>query len=174
MHEERNDAIKQNNKLAIQRYQFASDCIGGTKKVLDVACGLGYGTDILKGMWNTVTGIDKSMEAIEYAKVNYPMAEYKVVDVEKDEFDYSVFDVVVCLEALCHLEWMQQFIDKIKVKELVISAPINPNAKDGYNWRLHNLSDEDEFKKMLKDWDILKELNQKNKYLVLYCRRKNK
>lgn len=172
MHEERNDAIKQNNKLAIQRYKFAAECVCGSKKILDVACGMGYGTSILKGINNIIAGIDKSKEAIEYAKINYPMAEYKVVDVEKDEFDYSVFDAVVCLEVLSHLERPREFINKLKVKELVISSPINPNPNDGYKYRLHNLN-EFLLREMLKDWDILKVLSQKDKYLVLYCKRKN-
>ena len=169
---ERNDAIKQNNNIAIQRYQFAADCIGGTRNVLEIGCGLGYGSSILKGLFNTVTGIDKSTEAIEYAKANYPMAEYKVVDVENDEFDYFAFDVAIFFETLCHLKNPQKFIDKIKTKELVISAPRDRNPNDGYKWRLHNLS-EQQFRDMLKDWDILRELNQKDKYLVLYCKKKN-
>lgn len=71
---------------------------------------------------------------------------------------------------MCHLKDPKSFIDnKIKAKELIISAPINPNPNDGYTYRLHNLS-EQQFKDLFKDWCIIKEYRQRG-YLILFLRK---
>ena len=54
-----------------ERYKFAAQFVKD-KDVLDIACGVGYGSDMLKkaGAKN-VDGVDISEEAIKYAKSNY-------------------------------------------------------------------------------------------------------
>lgn len=171
-HVEQNDALKDNNKIALQRYNFAIECLGSEpKKVLDCGCGMGYGSFMLMNAGHFVTGIDKSEKAIEYAKINYSsFGNYGVTDIEKISTieDYD-FDAVICLEVLCHLIDPQEFINKLKVEELIISAPIDPDPDDGYFYRLHNLS-EREFKSILIDWKIIKEFRQK-KYLTIYAKK---
>ena len=54
----------------INRYIFASDLVKN-KKVLDAACGTGYGTALLAQSAERVFGIDISKEAISYAESNY-------------------------------------------------------------------------------------------------------
>lgn len=169
-HVERNDGLKDGNKLAMQRYEFAIKCLSnGYRRVIDTACGMGYGTHLLNQAGHYVLGIDNSQEAIEYAKINYP-SNYLVRDCE--DYFLDNFDVTVCLEALCHFKNPQKFIDNIKTNELLVSAPIDPPSDDGYLYRLHNLS-ETTFKSLLKDWLILDEMWQgkKQKYLVIYCKK---
>lgn len=167
MMEEQNDFLKRGINLPIKRYQFAIKCLGyGYKFVTDAGCGMGCGSFMLRNAGYEVIGIDKSEKAIAYAREHYP-GDYKVADLE--EMEFIADDAVVCLETLCHLKNPQNFIDKIKAKELVISVPINPNPDDGYKYRLWNLSEED-FREMLKGWEIKDELRQKG-YLVLYCKK---
>lgn len=169
MHVERNDALKDNNKIALQRYWFAAECLGSHKMIIDLACGMGYGSYILRSAGNEVIGVDYSEEALDYARHNYPGI-YFVFDLEKETLpDLPKFDAGVCLEALCHLKDPQKFIDNLKVKELVISAPIDPDPNDGYFYRLHHLS-EQKLKELLRGWEIIKELRQK-KYLTIYCKK---
>ena len=53
------------------RYNFASKFVNGMK-ILDIACGTGYGSNILfNSGGTTVYGCDISPEAIEYARKNY-------------------------------------------------------------------------------------------------------
>lgn len=169
MIEEQNDALKKNIKPAIERYKFVIDCLKDKPRVIaDLACGMGYGAYMLKQAGHYVAGYDKSIKAIDYAKDNYSNIFYNVVDLEKVVIDG--FDVAVCLEMLCHLKNPQKFIDNIKMKELIISAPIDPDKDDRYIYRLHNLS-ELQFRNMFKDkWKIIKELKQK-KYLILYLKK---
>lgn len=165
--EERNDALRRGIKIAVKRYQFAIECLKGRRLILDLACGMGYGSHLLREAGLTVIGIDNSLEAIKYARENYP-GDYELADLEKDFYFFNA-DAAVCLEALCHLKNPQAFIDKLRINELVISAPMNPNPNDGYIYRLHSLS-EQQFKDLLKDWNIIKEFRQRN-YLTLYCKK---
>lgn len=167
--EEQNDALKRKNKVALERYQFAISCIGEpVRTVLDIGCGFGYGSHLMRKAGHVVMGIDNSSEAIEYAEEHYPGA-YFVKDIEGDKSFYSGFDFAVCLETLCHLVDPIAFLNSIPVPELIVSAPIDPDPNDGYFYRLHNLSEE-QFKNMLADtgWAPIKEFRQK-RYLVIHA-----
>jgi SAM-dependent methyltransferase len=167
--EEQNDALKRNIKVALERYQFTIECLKEKKMVIDLGCGFGYGCYLLRKAGHEVIGVDISEKAIEYARANYPGI-YFVFDLEKEKLpNLHKFDVGVCLEVLCHLKDPQKFIDSLPFDELIISAPIDPNPRDGYFYRLHSLS-ELQFKELLKDWKILKEFRQK-KYLTVYCKK---
>lgn len=178
-HEERNDALKRKNKAAVQRYVFAKNQLQDGKKeklIGDFGCGMGYGVEMLMGISSNVIGIDNSEEAITYAKNNYN-GNFLIGDLENEEIPGG-FDAIVCLEVLCHLKNPKEFVKNIygKASELVISSPIDPNPKDGYKWRLHNLSKE-EFEGMLKDagWKIVNEYKQKSngriKYLTIHAKK---
>lgn len=170
MHVERNDALKINNGIALERYYFALECLKGeSKNIIDLGCGMGYGSYLLRKDGHLVVGLDYSDKAIEYAQKNYPGI-YFIFDLEKEVIaDKPKFDVGVCLEVLCHLHDPQKFIDNLPLKELIISAPIDPNPNDGYSFRLHNLS-EREFKYILRNWQIIKQFRQKQ-YLTIYVKK---
>ena len=55
------------------RYHFAARLVAG-KRVLDVACGEGYGTALLAESAAEVTGVDLSEAAIAHAKKAYAAA----------------------------------------------------------------------------------------------------
>ena len=54
----------------MQRYRMAAKLAEG-RDVLDVACGEGYGSSILAGMAQRVTGVDISPQAVAYAREHY-------------------------------------------------------------------------------------------------------
>lgn len=172
-HEEQNDALKNHNKVARQRYEFAIKCLGDgpgdrPKVIADLGCGMGYGSHLLRLPGHEVTGIDSSIDAIDYANEMYP-GYYELENLETYNISGLMCDVIVCIETLCHLKEPQKFIDQLDVKELIISAPIDPDPNDGYKYRLHNLS-EKQFKDMLKDWKIIDEFRQQ-KYLTIYAKK---
>lgn len=170
MIEERNDALKINNKIAVQRYNFVVKCLGNRKRnIIDYGCGMGYGSYLLRQAGYKVIGVDNSKEAIDYAKENYP-GKYLICDIE-DKKLYN-FQIGVCLEVLCHLKDPWEFVNNLLVEEFIVSAPIDPNPNDGYFYRLHNLSKE-QFRNMFDDkkWKICDEFNQNNKYLTLYLKK---
>lgn len=112
------------------RYLFAQQFIKG-KRVLDAACGAGYGSAILaKGGALSVTGVDISAEAIEYSRTHYqaPNLNFEVMDCCHMTFPDSTFDVVVSFEAIEHIQDAKNFLREIRrvIKDtglLVVSTP---------------------------------------------------
>lgn len=120
----------------VARYNMALSCSMGSR-VLDAACGTGYGTAILSMAAKHVVGWDKDVDTIEYAQNNYGKDnnEFHVVDLEKpinDELVNGVkpFDVVVSLETLEHLKRPDKTVGMLAehLKEggiFVASVPLN-------------------------------------------------
>jgi 2-polyprenyl-3-methyl-5-hydroxy-6-metoxy-1,4-benzoquinol methylase len=86
------------------RYIFASRfCV--QKKVLDLACGEGYGSAYLAAVAHTVTGIDISDDAVQHAKMKYnlPNVQFLQSDVSRLNLESKGFDTIVSFETLEHL-----------------------------------------------------------------------
>ncbi len=97
--------------IHLKRYEFALPyCIG--KKVLDAACGVGYGSAALARSAARVVGADVDAEAIEYARERYggPNVEFVVADLLAPPFDDASFDVVVSFETIEHLRASDLFV----------------------------------------------------------------
>jgi 2-polyprenyl-3-methyl-5-hydroxy-6-metoxy-1,4-benzoquinol methylase len=90
-------------RFHLARYQFARHYCKG-KKVLDGACGTGYGAALMGQSARNVTGIDCSADAIEYAVRTYGNASvrFRRSFVESTPFASGSFDVVVSLETVEH------------------------------------------------------------------------
>lgn len=87
------------------RYAFALAVARG-KRVLDAACGEGYGSNLLAGVAEHVSGVDISAEAIEHARTRYgdrDNLEFHGGDAAQLAFADKSFDVVVSFETLEHL-----------------------------------------------------------------------
>jgi 2-polyprenyl-3-methyl-5-hydroxy-6-metoxy-1,4-benzoquinol methylase len=87
-----------------KRYRFAlPHCTG--KRVLDGACGVGYGSAVLADAAAEVVGVDVSEDAIAYARSRYGRAnvEFRVDDLLAPHLDDGSFDVVCSFETIEHL-----------------------------------------------------------------------
>lgn len=112
------------------RYAFASQ-FAADLKVLDAACGEGYGAYLLAGSAAEVVGVDLSEEAVAHAMARYSTAEnlhFEVADVTQLNFPEKTFDLIVSFETLEHLEAQEQMLDEFRrvLKpngKLVISTP---------------------------------------------------
>jgi len=100
----------------LHRYGFAQKFVEG-KKVLDLACGEGYGSVILAEKAEEVVGIDISEVVIEHASVKYVKDNVKFIKssmtevaVEKSKF----FDVIICFEALEHIAKQNKAVVEVK------------------------------------------------------------
>lgn len=103
----------------IARYIFAAKKLPEGSRVLDLACGCGYGSWTLHTYGMKVTGIDIDPEAIEYAEKHYKGPEYKV---SKAEDVSGEWDVVVSMETLEHLEHPEVVLN-VPAKMLMASVP---------------------------------------------------
>jgi SAM-dependent methyltransferase len=89
----------------IHRYVFARELVAH-KRVLDAACGEGYGSALLAGAAQSVTGVDLSEEAVRHARGRYRAANlaFRQADCLELPFDDAEFDCIVSFETLEHLE----------------------------------------------------------------------
>lgn len=97
------------------RYHFASRWCAG-KRVLDVACGEGYGTALLARRAAHVTGIDISAEAIAHARGRYASlanAEFMEASCTALPLADACVDVAVSFETIEHIAAQAEFIDEL-------------------------------------------------------------
>jgi SAM-dependent methyltransferase len=97
------------------RYHFAARWVRG-KRVLDVACGEGYGSAVLAREAASVTGVDISPEAIAHAQSEYAsMRKLHFVEGSCTRLplaDASI-DVAVSFETVEHIAEQDQFLDEL-------------------------------------------------------------
>lgn len=141
----------------VQRYLYATRFVKWTDKVLDVACGCGYGTFLLANYAAHVTGVDRSGEAVVFALKHYrPEAIKKRIDfVIGDACDAvgGEYDVCVSFETIEHLDDPKAFIASVR-KRLKPTAPFiisHPHRDPPGNPFHKHIFVEDEVKKILLD-----------------------
>jgi len=144
------------------RYAFARRFIAG-KRVLDVACGEGYGSGLIADLAAHVVGVDIDAEAIEHARAKYASRSNlrfeRASATELPLPDQSI-DVVISFETIEHLAKADQprmLAECARVLQapgmLVLSAPNRPEYSDARGYRnpfhLHE-HDRDELEGLLK------------------------
>lgn len=90
-------------RFHLGRYEFAREHASGLR-VLDAACGTGYGSALLAGVAGSVDGVDLSREAVAWATRNYGSSNtsFHAACVEFTPFAPDRFDLVVSFETLEH------------------------------------------------------------------------
>jgi 2-polyprenyl-3-methyl-5-hydroxy-6-metoxy-1,4-benzoquinol methylase len=83
-------------------YQYISQFTAG-RQVLDVGCGVGYGTALLARNAARAVGIDISQKAVNEAFRLYPAGEFLQMDAEAMSFPDRSFDLIVSTENFEHL-----------------------------------------------------------------------
>ncbi len=142
-------------EIHLRRYRIAGRLVAG-KRVLDVACGTGYGSRILKDNEATsVTGVDLSMEAVEYARAKYGCEGIEFLTGNAEELSFAEsFDVVTAFETIEHIQNPRKFLSLVHRHlkpngQFMLSVPIGETRHiDGYH--LHVFEREDVYR-MLAD-----------------------
>jgi len=97
----------------LHRYNEALQFIGPNDTVLDIACGTGFGTDIIAGKAKgRVIGGDIAPEAVEECRKywNKPNLEFKVLDGTRLDFADGYFDKIVSFETIEHTGQYRQMV----------------------------------------------------------------
>jgi SAM-dependent methyltransferase len=100
--------------IHLKRYDFARPLCAG-KRVLDAACGVGYGTAFLAETAAEVVGVDVDESAIGYARDRYaqPNVEFIVDDLLELSLPDASFDVVVAFETIEHLRDQERYLSHV-------------------------------------------------------------
>lgn len=128
------DKINYVKKNHIIRYQYALSIFNKNDKVVDIACGSGYGSKMLAMHGCKVIGIDQSIEAIDLCKKHNNHQNITWVQDKIENFKDIIqeeLDGIVCFETLEHLEKDHErilfdFKSKLKKnKPAICSIPLN-------------------------------------------------
>jgi 2-polyprenyl-3-methyl-5-hydroxy-6-metoxy-1,4-benzoquinol methylase len=92
--------VSEINQDHVNRYRFAQRYATG--RVLDAACGCGYGSKLLLEAASSVVGVDDSLDAIAWAHEFYRGPQYLKFRIEEAPWVGS-FDTIVSLETLEHM-----------------------------------------------------------------------
>jgi SAM-dependent methyltransferase len=118
------------------RYLWAQPLVAG-RRVLDLACGEGFGAALLADAAGSVTGVDVDERAVEHARHNYEAAnlEFRVASAtDLSDFADGAFDAVVAFEMIEHVAEQEQVLAEVArvlapAGLLVVSTP----ERDAYS-----------------------------------------
>lgn len=147
----------------VSRYEFAREYVQN-KRVLDVACGTGYGTEMLKKYGASgVVGIDLSEEAIAAAMRFHANdgVEY-IIGSATNLAHIGKFDIVVSFETIEHLTEFEGFLEQVasvvSVPGLVlISTPVREKG---------SISDKPKNPFHIQEWSVEEFQNLLSKYFT--------
>jgi 2-polyprenyl-3-methyl-5-hydroxy-6-metoxy-1,4-benzoquinol methylase len=129
------------------RYLFVSRLVKG-KVVLDVASGVGYGSELMKAAGaRRVTALDYSAEATRYGKGRYAGEgiEYVTGDAQELPFRDGSMDVIASFETIEHLPNPARFLEEVRRTlrlggVLVLSTPNRGVFVEGNPYHLHEFT----------------------------------
>jgi 2-polyprenyl-3-methyl-5-hydroxy-6-metoxy-1,4-benzoquinol methylase len=89
----------------VARYEFAAKIIPPGSKIIDYACGIGYGSKIIRDSGNYCHGFDKDFETLEFADEHYKNERvfFTQDDAERPKITEQ-YDCAVCFETIEHLQ----------------------------------------------------------------------
>lgn len=106
----------------VERYKFACRYVKG--RVLDAACGCGYGSKMLEDAGCRVVAVDLENEAIQFARKHYSGPGYLIGDIMDTPWS-GKFDWIVSLETIEHLPEPGRALKIFRYhgNHLIISSP---------------------------------------------------
>lgn len=133
-----------------ERYKWVSQ-YSSNADVLDVPCGMGWGTSLIKNT-KSLTGVDIDSGSVEEAKSRYSNhATFRVGSMSGLDFADETFDLVVCLEGIEHVskEIARDFVaESYRVlrpggKLLVTSPHTESGEHSGNPYHIHEYQTEE-------------------------------
>jgi len=134
---ERMDVVEYNSVAAehLHRYAIALDIVKN-KRVLDIASGEGYGSNIMASVALNVTGVDISKEAVMHARKKYcnrPNLSYVQGSMKQIPLTDNSVDVVVSFESIEHAIEHDEIMLEIK-RVLIPGGVLVMSTPDKYQY----------------------------------------
>jgi len=100
----------------LHRYSIISEFLDKNMIIMDIACGEGYGTNILSKKVKKAIGVDVSMEAISHAKNKYSSANIEFIHSSAINIpiEDNCIDVIVSFETIEHIEDHEKLLSEFK------------------------------------------------------------
>ena len=178
----------------LERYKFAAEFLQQREDpdVLDVGCGVGYGSYIMSDFAKQITCYDISTEARAYWELHYqkPNVEFVTQDIRECDFENAA-DVAVSFEFIEHVENPRPILSDLSFKARYLLCSVPNEVRRPYNpedfphhYRHYTPK---AFRKLLKNngWNVMSmnsqktkknpiiRQNLKGKTLVAVCRSRN-
>lgn len=100
----------------LHRYAFAKEFVKG-KKALDLACGEGYGSFMLSQEADSLAGVDIDEASMRHASSKYIKENLRFIKGSITDIPIKgkkIFDVIVCFEAIEHIERHNELMKEVK------------------------------------------------------------
>lgn len=138
----------------VARYEWAAAQIAPSSAVVDLACGIGYGSEILAESGHRVVGIDASREAIDYGEHFYRHENVRRIAARAEDVEIEPADVAVCFETIEHVAEPEVLLRKLHAACGTLYASV-PNEDvipygDGFAFHYCHYT-RDEFAELLAD-----------------------
>jgi SAM-dependent methyltransferase len=129
----------------VARYEFAAARIARGSRIIDFACGIGYGTKLLCEAGHQAFGFDVDAEALDYARQHYDAGNpWRCMDGAAPG-ELGRHDAAVCFETIEHIEDPRPLLRALREAAplLIASVPneavmpwqIAPNMVTAYHFR---------------------------------------
>jgi|WetSurSiteA1Bulk_404760.scaffolds.fasta_scaffold14390_2 2-polyprenyl-3-methyl-5-hydroxy-6-metoxy-1,4-benzoquinol methylase len=119
------------------RYKYAANFVKDNQRILDIACGVGYGSSLLahESGAGQILGVDLSAEALDFAdrifkhdKITFMQGDC----LDSSLFENSQFDLIVSFETIEHVEddmtLLQNFCKWLKKDGVLIGSAPNQDV----------------------------------------------
>lgn len=135
----------------VWRYTWAANHIEPGESVLDIACGIGYGAELLAPTGCAYLGIDKP------GAISETFAEYgDFIETDIDHWDPTeIFDVAISFETLEHVGDLEHLVDILNRTRrlLMVSVPVIPTV--GINeFHVRDFT-KDDVPALFPDWEVV-------------------
>lgn len=127
----------------LARYFLARGYLQSSDRVVDAACGYGYGSKLLSSVCSQITGIDNNQGVIDRARQKYSNINFLCADLNSCKIPDC--DVLVSLETIEHLQYFATFLKEARLKThrlIIFSVPMETvEDRLGNEFHLHSFDE---------------------------------